>query len=71
MKSNIFPYKRPDELTLKEFYSLKGKEKEEYINLIARIPESDRSECDKYILNYFSYLVQIEKKKPKNFISMD
>lgn len=71
MNSNIFPYKSKEELTIKEFYILNSKEKEKYIRTIVEIPEQERSGCQKYILNFFSYLVQIQKEKPKNFISMD
>lgn len=54
---------REGEISLKSFYELKSKEKEEYIQLLEKLPEQELSSADIHILKFYS-------KKKNNFISI-
>jgi hypothetical protein len=67
MEKHIQQWKwRKDEISMKKFYNLSIKEKEEYILLILSLPEIERGTSDEIILNNFSRL----KPKEENFITL-
>ena len=58
---------RDGELSMKEFYKLNGTSRNQYVEMIEKLPESERSSLDKIILNQYSKNTIPVKK----FISLD
>ena len=58
---------RDKELTMKEFYSLPQTSRNEYVSLIEKLSQQERSSGDNIILNQYGKNI----KKVKEFLSLE
>jgi hypothetical protein len=58
---------RDKELSMKEFYSLPQTSRNEYINLIQKLPQQERSSGDNIILNQYGKNIN----QVKEFLSLE
>jgi hypothetical protein len=61
---------REDEISLKQFYKLPQKEKDEYVLLLAGLKPEERSTGDNYIFSRYGQHY-LNKNKPKGFFSLE